>query len=183
MVKCSECGFLAVRNVETRELEEAESVYREFGVSPLMGKMEGHPTDRHSTIPLCIRGYQGLQHEITEALASDSRVSQVVHKDRDCELYTEWLLGFSPKEHLEMLDRKWTLEFQAEQRRLDRDWQEAQGIKAENRHTEQLSLLRGIHKRELIFLGIGVTLAIAIVTVIGAVIEAGWFTPWFGLFD
>ena len=53
--------------------------------------------------------------------------------------------------------------------------------KAEERHKDQLETIKGIHKKELLYFGLGVTLAILVVTVIGAAIEARWIPKWFGI--
>ena len=77
---------------------------------------------------------------------------QVIHEERECgESFTEWQLGFTPKEHREMLDRKeW------------RDWQERQ--RKEDKHWRVI---------ELIVLGIIAVLVAGGFTVLGAFIERG----------
>lgn len=48
---------------------------------------------------------------------------QVIQKERECgESFTEWQLGFTPKEHREMLDRQEFLKWQARQRNEDKRW-------------------------------------------------------------
>jgi hypothetical protein len=103
-----------------------------------------------------------------------------------------WRPGDSPKEHREYRERQkfqdlqtkreeQQRQFQAEQRREDLQWREKQEQKAEEHYREQLREARRMHNRELLYLGLGVTIAILLITVIGSGIEAGWIPKWFGL--
>ena len=62
------------------------------------------------------------------------------------------------------------------------EWLECQEDKLEERHMEQMATLKGIHKRELIWYGVGVILTMIIITIVGAAIEAQWIPEWFGFF-
>jgi len=53
MVKCAECGFLAARNITTRELEEAEDTFREKGIPPNIIDDDGRLRPKHEQLPLC----------------------------------------------------------------------------------------------------------------------------------
>ena len=63
MVKCAECGFLALRNKESRELEEAEESFREGVALPLV---DGGSYYRHEERPLCFARRYDLRKEIRE---------------------------------------------------------------------------------------------------------------------
>ena len=84
-----------------------------------------------------------------------------------------------------MLDRQWMVEQQEKTRLAQQEWQDGQEEKAEQRHTQQLEQLERLHKSEMKIVGGWVIFAIAIITVLGAImggaIEAGWFVRWFGL--
>jgi hypothetical protein len=54
------------------------------------------------------------------------QIRAVLEKERKCESFTEWIPGFTPKEHKEMLDAKEMRAWQAEQREKDLAWQAAQ---------------------------------------------------------
>jgi hypothetical protein len=44
MVKCVECGYLATRNIKSRQLEEMEAEYRKIGMNPNeLGSLYGAP--------------------------------------------------------------------------------------------------------------------------------------------
>jgi Flp pilus assembly protein TadB len=107
----------------------------------------------------------------------------VLNEERQCDTFVQWQQGFTPKEHRDMLDRMLVLEREERRDRELRDWQERQEAKAEERHKEQLGETRRMHRRELLVLGVGVTVAIIIITLVGAAIETSWIPTWFGLVD
>jgi hypothetical protein len=137
MVKCAECGFLAARNILTRELEEAEKTFREKGTIPLTGQLEGRPQARHESLPLCFEGVYNLRDEFEEFAGKSNPqytdVHAVINSERQCNGFVKWQQGYSPKEHREMLDRKWVLEYQEKREKDNREWQEKQ----ESRHSRQ----------------------------------------------
>lgn len=124
MVKCSECGFLAVRNTKTRTLVEAEFDYRQTGEQP-KAPLEYVSRKFYSDYPSCFVLAVQLKCEIGESCHS-SKICQAIKLDRDCEKFTPWLQGFSPKEHKEMLHEKQLLEWKANREDADRVWQEKQ---------------------------------------------------------
>jgi len=189
----------------TGELDEVDSAFRATG-NPPKRKVEfsgGTGTQfpyRH--IPICFARAYDLQSEIPGQLSQGQEdypavlVLEVISKDRTCpkrnqaDGFTRWHQGFTPKEHREMLDRQWVLDFEArehekdrtwreEQRRLDLEWRAEQEEKAEGRHDEQLGTLKQQHKWQLLVLGFLVTVAIVASTIVGAMIGAGWIkSPW-----
>ncbi len=82
-----------------------------------------------------------------------------------------------------MLDRQFLIEREDRRDKEDKEWCKEQEERADGRHGEQLKVIQRIHKREMIIVAVGVTIVILIITVLGAAIEAGWFAPFFGLFD
>lgn len=126
MVKCAECGFLAARNITTRELEEAEETFREKGITPLIGQLQGRPMARHESLPLCFARAYNLLDEFKEFAGKDNpdytSVHFVIYEERECEAFTEWQQGFTPREHKDMLDQQKWRAWQEERRRNDRKW-------------------------------------------------------------
>jgi len=55
-----------------------------------------------------------------------SMVLEILQKDRNCDDFRPWNLGFTPKEHREMLDRERMLRFEEERRRSDHRWRIAE---------------------------------------------------------
>lgn len=113
MVKCSECGFLALRTQTDWVSGEAPDYFRETGQPP-------------GTISflLCFARKIKIQQE-TDKLPKDSggrgnRVLQIISAERECDSFAEWQQGFSPKEHREMLDRERLLKWQTEENRSNR---------------------------------------------------------------
>ncbi len=127
MVKCAKCGFLALRNKESRGLEEAEESYREGVALPLV---DGGVYYRHESRPLCFTRNHDLRNEVREEEKKEEaerrNIGQVIEADRKCEAFTEWQQGFTPKEHREMLDRQWVIEYQERREMEDKKWREQQ---------------------------------------------------------
>jgi hypothetical protein len=126
--KCADCGFLAVRNIYSRGLEEAEKTFRDTGAQPTTVT---HNTDGTLIIigsyedePLCFMQACNLKKEFYKPL--NSSVPIVLHEDRECDEFTEWQQGSSPKEHREMMDRKEMLKWQADREDADKKWREQQ---------------------------------------------------------
>ena len=190
MAKCAECGFLVARNIRTKEMEEVDSIFREEGLPEIiewdMSNPIAQPIYRQEMLPLCFARAYDLRAEFKKVAGEDDpdhkSVICVINEERQCEPFVEWQQESSPKEHREMLDRQWRLDYEARRDAEDKNWREAQEEKAEQRHQDQLKLLRDIHKHEMLIAGAVVTVIIAIITIIGAAIEAGWFPEWFGLF-
>ncbi len=166
MVRCADCGFLAVKNLTTRALEEVEEGFRKRGVIPLSevrpsyGRHEDLPlcfVGRHEDLPLCFVGRHDLQWEIKSTGKQDKTVViTVINDERQCgEAFTEWKLGFTPKEHREMLDRAEWLKWQERQRRDDKRWRVI----------------------ELIVIGVITVIIAGGFTILGAFIERGSLFP------
>ncbi len=183
MVKCVDCGYLAVRNVDSRELEEAEEGFREKGTGPMAQIYEGNAQAhlRHWKQPLCFARVHGFSDDfrkaINEKIPEDGRVKEIIQRERQCNQSTDWQQGFTPKEHRETLDRKWMIDFQSkredddrswreEQRKDDLTWRETQESRADRRHTSELWIIGGV-----------VTAALVLGSIVAAIIERGYLLP------
>ena len=78
------------------------------------------------------------------------KVHSEIQKERSCEYFTPWQQGFTPKEHREMLNRDWMLNYQKEREESDRKWQAKQQTR--------LVIIAGIFK----ILGAIITVAITL---------------------
>ena len=153
MVKCAECGFLTARNLGTRNLDEVEMEFRRSGDAPnqlIGGKEVWYPI--HKPHPICFVQEYDLLDSFNK-ISGDKSIKYlgVVNGERQCKPFTTWKQGFTPKEHQEMLDRQWQLEFERKARRSDRKW----------RAIELIAFI----------------LAGAIVAIIAALIERGTLIP------
>lgn len=142
MVKCSECGFLAVRNMETRNLEEIEFESRQSGIIK---------TQRYVYIPVCFVVIANFAEEINnlkqlpkyeekkDAIGGvlwphySDFIIETLKKERECKSFTKWHQGSTPKEHQEMIDRESMLKWQAEREEADKKWREQQ----EQKHSKE----------------------------------------------
>jgi len=110
LVKCSECGFLASRNVQTRQLEETELEIRSQGALSIAYNT-GKPFDKYEP-PICFMqapDFRFIPYSDDFSLRRDDvakEVSGEIQQDRKCRFFTKWRQGFTPKEHREMLDRE-----------------------------------------------------------------------------
>jgi len=149
MFKCSECGYLAVRARTSRELREAEGEYRKRGLRIAISEH----------IPICFAQVRDFREEIIkEKGASDLDSVDVipfVSQEIDCNSFTKWIQGLTPKEHREMLDRQEWRDWQERQRKSDRYWRIV----------------------ELIVLGFIAVVVAGGFTILGAFIERGSLFP------
>ena len=127
MVKCKDCGYLAIRNTYTWLLDEAGGEYRDSGDTPVVLDDKGYnPHRTHELRPLCFAKCFDLRSETKSTFVSgkDEKgcVVEVISKERECVPFTKWQLGFTPKEHREMLDREKLLEWQASREDADRQF-------------------------------------------------------------
>lgn len=128
MVKCSECGFLASRDVQTRQLEETEQEIRMEGCS-VVAWNTGKPTLKFEP-PICFMrapDYKAIPFSLWPDKDKD-KVRSEIQRERDCEFFTHWQQGFTPKEHREMLDRIEILNWQAEREQKDREFREREQL-------------------------------------------------------
>lgn len=110
MVKCAECGFLAMRHSQTRQLMDAEEKLRTRGyIDSLSISSHDLVYDKY---PVCYALKLDFRSEIG-GNSDESTRTKAVQCERNCDGYTPWQIGFTPKEHKEMIQ-------EAERRR----WQE-----------------------------------------------------------
>ena len=115
-VKCQDCGYLAVRNQQTRALAETEEVMRQSGEPPPVFVLP-HPGRNavliYERTPVCF--VREFDLPVEAGLADDARAFlNVIRQERVCPKWTQWFQGFTPRDHKEMIDA-----------REQRDWQEA----------------------------------------------------------
>ncbi len=120
MVKCSECGFLASRNVQSRQLEETEQEIRMEGGPVIVWNTE-KPL-HHTEPPICfmrVEDYKSIPYTL---FGDNDMVKSEIQRERTCKDFIPWQQGFTPKEHREMMDRKLMLEMEEKRKRNDRKW-------------------------------------------------------------
>lgn len=109
MVKCAECGYLAVRH----SLAEVNEDGRKVEI-PLWGR----------DALICFSQALDFRRAVDEKSPGypPSLVLNVLQTERNCPYFTKWQMGFSPKEHRDMIDRQWRLEQEDKRRKSDRMW-------------------------------------------------------------
>ena len=126
MVKCSKCGFLASRNVQTRRLEETELEIRKEGALSIAWNTE-KPFTKYEP-PICFMqspDFKALPYSTESIYQRDKQSKEVydeIQRDRECKFFTEWRQGFTPKEHQEMLDRELMMKRDEARRKEEKRW-------------------------------------------------------------
>lgn len=120
MVKCRDCGFFGVRNRSTRKIEEAEASIRTEGRIPTDTRT-GTKLLYEST-PVCVAGAADFRIEMEELSESHNsgpgtRLVKCCGKKRACGKFVRWVVGMSPKDHVQM-------ELLAEEKRKNQEWLE-----------------------------------------------------------
>ena len=117
-VQCRDCGFLALAKRYEGTLVEATNDYRHSGTPTPSGQNIEDVLSR----PICFMRKLDMRAEFEAVLKkpvseeesrgiknpNPDQVLPIIERSRRCDDgFTPWQLGFSPKEHREMLDRKW----------------------------------------------------------------------------
>ncbi len=133
MVKCAGCGYLSVRIKVDSSLGEASVDFRErVEVAQGTDDKGGNQHPLHENIPLCFARCHYLGDAVKDIKRRDNpfeEVKEIIQKDIDCEEFTEWQQGFTPKEHRETIDREKMLKWQVNREDADRKWREKQDKK------------------------------------------------------
>lgn len=121
-VKCADCGFLAVRHFETRQLLDAEPLFRSRGYIPSVTVGKGADSRAYDEHPVCFANYINFRTpEEAGISASEGTRRDAVQKERECPHFTQWQQGFTPKEHREMIQQAELMRLQNERDRADRE--------------------------------------------------------------
>ena len=139
MVRCYDCGLLAAPYRSEGTLEEV----------PKFSRDSGSPTRTSRGFPVCLALAFDLPQEYehrsvsragTSAGITPADVVPVLHRERECDDFTTWRQGFSPKDHIEAMDREKLQERMRRQEQEDREWREK--IEARDREWRQEDLDR-----------------------------------------
>jgi hypothetical protein len=131
MVKCADCGLLAAENRGSHELIEVDSRVRLPG-NDAIGAIDIR--NSYELMPVCCAHAADLQAELA-GNGSAKAIQECIQRDRQCKPMRQLVKGRTPQWHLEMLNQENMLAFQAEQRALDRQ---------ENQANRRLTLLVAI---------------------------------------
>lgn len=159
--RCSECGFLGLRNKATMQIEEAHHKYRKDGST----QNDDDQRSLHLNLPLCVRGVRDFSEDF-EVGSKPEVVKKSILKPYTCGLFREWVVGFSPKEHVEMLHHEAILNYQKQRDEDDRKWRSRESRRErkwrkEDRKTAMVNLF--------IAAGVGIATALATLTAAGKI--------------
>ena len=177
MDKCSECGFLCVRNTRSFSLDEASGDFREKGqVAQVTDEKGANSHYLNEIMPLCFARCAYLNKVLKDIKQKSNpfqEIVNIIHVDISCEGFTKWQQGFTPKEHRELLDRKWMLDFQVKREDGDRQWRDAQRRDDLSWRADQERKVSSRHRWDLIITGFVATLLICGATIAAAFISKG----------
>lgn len=167
-VRCADCGFLAVIDRTTGDMERMPVGFR---------KQQPHPITRPwaDLIPFCTM----LAREWSDS--ARGKTDSVTNILEECPEFFEWHPGFTPQEHRQMRMEQWLLNREDRRDQVMREREDARDDAmraredkrdeaAKDRHDEQMKIVKGNHWRELVVLG----LAIGVAMLLGSIIQAGW---------
>lgn len=106
MVTCSGCGYLAIRQRESRALVSVEGEMRLNGAMP--SNPSGSHVEFYERAPICFAMVGAPYDEFDQhsPFGPATEFVRVVMTERVCAKYTPWRQGFSPREHREAIDRE-----------------------------------------------------------------------------
>jgi hypothetical protein len=140
VVRCADCGFLGVRIHKTREIVDADALMRETGHNPGESiNSADRILDEHV---LCFVRAADLAKETGRP--DEASRSSVIQRERECQRFTPWIQGLTPKEHVELKIEEDRQLWQTQRELDDQIWREKQEDKAEKRHREALSAARNM---------------------------------------
>ena len=99
-VKCADCGYLAVRHRQTRQLLDAELLLRERGY--LLEENPGTGKTVYEPHPICFVQKIKFRDKVG-ASPTEQSLKDAVQNIWECDQFTDWKQGFTPKEHREMI--------------------------------------------------------------------------------
>lgn len=172
-VRCVNCGFYSVRHVQTRELVDAELRSRQSGFMPTIAISANHNLPAYDEYSVCFVRQAGFMHEINRPCNEAAR-EKAANDERDCRRFTTWIQGFSPKEHLEMIQEKDRLEWQAKQAQDQRDFQAEQARLTREHNDKLLQLAAGQVESTQVYgrHSLRVAVAAVVATIVGSLVGA-----------
>ncbi|MFL5330027.1 MAG: hypothetical protein ACJ8C4_14070 [Gemmataceae bacterium] len=190
-VRCDDCGFLGLRNLETGQLDEADEPFLRDGTIRLLVAARGGPA--HDALPICAKGITNFRDRASPGRPES--ILQAITIGHVCDGYAKRRKGHTPKDHDRMelaeaaradnerrdkemrewqrsqkeSDQKW----QEEQRREDLRWRADQEAKTDSRFRQQMR--QG--NWQIIVVGILAALLMASASIVGSLIQVGRLFP------
>ena len=156
-VKCANCGYLAARHKQTRQLLDAEPLLRELGHIPSF--VSAGLDAIYDPHPVCFRSVIDFYKEMGVTDNQDKR-RDVIQADRECEEFIRWRPGFTPKEHWEMIQEADRLMWQVQREADDRAERDRRDQQARDFQASQAEQARRHQNRSLAVSAVAVGVAI-----------------------
>lgn len=131
--RCAECGLLAIRNIEDRQLVEVEpGMLAKWEIPPCFRNRE---KQQYEEVPLCFAMAANLYDEVGSF--TREKVVEIITRARDCGSFIPRQRGFTPKDHREMQLAHVIQRQQQEQRERDREWEMRQERESRDRQDQR----------------------------------------------
>ncbi len=136
-VKCADCGYLSLRHTNSRQLLDAEEQFRTTGNIPSPKK--GGIDLSYDDYPICFMRVVNFRTDQEAGKSKDQdKCVRCLKRERECDKFTPWLMGFTPKEHYEVIQENTRLKWQADREREDREFRAEQVRLADERYRKSL---------------------------------------------
>ncbi|MHB8376257.1 MAG: hypothetical protein ACYDEB_04805 [Dehalococcoidia bacterium] len=161
--RCGSCGFLAIRVVQhdpsnlrqsSHETFETTAAVRFSGIVTISVPRAPEHVDQYVT-PFCFVGARQLAAELDvskeKPIADPIRCMVLFADDRNCEAWTEWIDGLSPKEHWEQRRMVELDDLRREQAKMIADVQTKvldEQLKIAKQHARATEALNAISERQ-----------------------------------
>jgi hypothetical protein len=167
MVRCSDCGFLAMRHRESRELLCAER------------SSEGLPeqtTPVYDPIPVCAAGVVDFRKllDASKEEGNTSPAHAVYLGERKCSEYIGWVPALiTPREHQALKDSQRALEREDARDKAQAEAHKEQVSMIKSQHQEQMEVVKRQHNIELGVFGLFIAAATLAAAVLDGLVSRG----------
>jgi hypothetical protein len=157
MVRCIDCGLLALREATTGLSCEADRHQREY-----VEIRQDRGREVYNRIPVCIEDQvdfcKELQEKPNEVVHPD-RILPLINREHGCQKFRRYIPGRSPQDHQDMNAQVEIQRMQDTQREKERQWQQDQKA-ADRKWQLKLALFAAIFSlvASLLTLAIGLVL-------------------------
>lgn len=162
-VQCRDCGYLSRRDQSNGKLAEVEESERKTGQTRVYGGHQGGRIEYAHECSCFVRSYdleKEFAKECEPMVGDNDRLKQkwgafltVIDRCRDCEKFTLWQRGFSPKEHFEMDRIEKEKQWREDRLQDDRKWRQEESGKADERYKKDSADAERRHGTEIAVLG------------------------------
>lgn len=178
-VKCADCGLLAVVRECDYSLAEVPQEFRETGTVNIRTWVQ-----KFHAYPLCVARAVKFQDEHPDgpqrhakSINGPELVQPILNKVRSCDSFVEWTQGFSPREHIEMINQEKQIAWEREREEIIDRRERERDVQQLKRDEIQRKWRQDDRRSDAIRLIVAA--AVGIIGTLATLIAANKL-PWFG---